>query len=66
MKKYAMKKEGNLEFAKEHFLIGTLKNQHKHVNLSFMGDVKLAPLQTNLKLRRFVRKLVQNHKGLSM
>ena len=59
-----MKKVERLEFAKGHFLTGILKNQHKHVNHSFMGDVKLALLQTNLKLRRFVRKLVLNHKDL--
>ena len=44
--------------AKEPSLIGISKKEPKVVNPLFMVDVKLALPQTNLKLRRFVKKLV--------
>merc|ERR1739845_235676 len=64
--KYVASLEAKQDFAKEVSPIGIINKRHKHVNPSFMEAVKLALPQTNLKLRRFVRKLVQNRKGLSM
>ena len=47
-----------LASAREPSLIGISKKEPKVVNHLFMVDVKLALPQTNLKLRRFVKKLV--------